>query len=140
MKISKKRRERYEEKLGYAEESLLRLRDWLPDADKDEKSFIASTKAFQEYVEALTDVFAMIIKDEGLIPKDDYSNIEKLLEKGVLSDDESNVCKELNGLRNVVIHKYNSVDKSQFIENANTLLKSVVGIIKKVGLIIENGK
>ena len=92
MQLEKKRKERYLEKIQYAEESLLKLEEWISEADKDEKSYAASAKEFQEAVEALTDVFAMLVKDHGKIPKDDYTNIERLEELGVLSAAQLNLC------------------------------------------------
>ena len=39
---------------------------------------LASKKAFQEAVEAITDILAMILSDMKLEARDDYSNIEKI--------------------------------------------------------------
>ncbi len=43
----------------------LKLEEWISEADKDEKSYAASAKEFQEAIKALTDVFAMLVKDQG---------------------------------------------------------------------------
>jgi len=53
MELEKKRKERYLEKIQYAEESLLKLEEWIGDADKDEKSYAASAKEFQEAIKGL---------------------------------------------------------------------------------------
>ncbi len=132
LKIDIKRKRKYVEKIIYAEESIKKLEEWLPDASKDEKSFAASAKAFQELVEALTDIFAMLIKDMNSIVKDDYSNIEKIREKKILDETEANICKEANGLRNVVIHKYNQVDEDLFVERASEFPDKIKKIINKI--------
>ncbi len=38
----------------------------------------------QEVVEGSGDVVAMVLKDEGKLPKDDYTNIEKIFELEVI--------------------------------------------------------
>ena len=138
MELDQGRKERYLEKLQHAEESLLKLEEWIGDADKDEKSYAASAKEFQEAIEALTDVFALLVKDHGKLPKDDYTNIERLEELGVLSKDEGKLCREANGLRNVIVHKYNHVDRMLFIESANSLLGPIKSVLCKLRALIEN--
>ncbi len=130
--MAKERKKRYKEKISYAMESIEKLRAWLLEAGKEEKSFAASAKTFQELAEALTDIFAMLVKDSGNIPKDDYMNIEKLKEKRFLSEEEAKICMEANGLRNVLVHKYNHVDKELFIERASFLITPIRKIIEKI--------
>ena len=47
---------------GYEAENFLR----------DEKTKLATYKAFQEIVESYMDIIAMACKDEEIVPKDDY--------------------------------------------------------------------
>lgn len=54
----------------------------------------------------------MIVKDESIIPKDDYSNIEILKKKKTFKSDVCAKLKEANGLRNRIVHDYNGLDDS----------------------------
>jgi uncharacterized protein YutE (UPF0331/DUF86 family) len=60
-------------------------------------------------VEAITDIVAMMVKDLGEIPKDDYTNLEIIHNKNIISSELKKVIKEANGLRNRVVHEYNGI-------------------------------
>lgn len=90
------------------------LKDWTKDINK--KDFIYKLNineqlsiyhAYQIIIEAISDLAAMIIKDLNLIPKDDYTNINLLVKKQIISKEISLVIKEATGLRNKIVHKYN---------------------------------
>jgi len=92
------RAKRYKEKIGYARDRISDLEDWLYAEDiKERKTFFASEKSFQEVVECLADIFAMIISDLNLSVNDDYSNIDKLKEKKILSEENTSVWIEEQG-------------------------------------------
>ncbi|MGB3459569.1 MAG: DUF86 domain-containing protein [Halobacteriota archaeon] len=67
-------------------------------------------KEFQEAVEAVSDVCAMLRRGLNSSAKDDYSNIEFLVEHDILKEKKAEKLKEANGLRNRLIHGYDSVD------------------------------
>nr|CAE46372.1 hypothetical protein C2_0014 [uncultured archaeon]CBH37410.1 hypothetical protein BSM_08870 [uncultured archaeon] len=67
-------------------------------------------KEFQEAVEAASDVCAMLRRGLNSSAKDDYSNIDFLVEHGILEEKKAEKLKEANGLRNRLIHGYDSVD------------------------------
>ena len=67
-------------------------------------------KEFQEAVEAVSDVCAMLRRGLNSSAKDDYSNIEFLVEHGILEEKKAEKLKEANGLRNRLIHGYDRVD------------------------------
>lgn len=70
------------------------------------------------------DLLAMMLKDEGLVPKDDYSNIDLILEKKIMDKKLSDVLKESNGLRNRVIHEYNGLNSEIAYKSMLELLPS----------------
>ncbi len=117
--MDKKRIVRYREKLEQIDEFLNYLKEWTRDIK--EKDFLNKLNirnqlsiyhAYQIIIEAISDLAAMIIKDLNLIPKDDYTNIDILVKKQVISKELSLVIKEAHGLRNKIVHKYNRlVDK-----------------------------
>ncbi|HID27221.1 MAG TPA: DUF86 domain-containing protein, partial [Methanosarcinales archaeon] len=86
--MDNKRLQRYIDKIDHINERIGDINTWLSELtdiiDIDKKTRLAVYKAMQEAVEAETDVAAMIIKDEGKLPKDDYSNIESLFELKVI--------------------------------------------------------
>ncbi|MFZ2070952.1 MAG: DUF86 domain-containing protein [Halobacteriota archaeon] len=67
-------------------------------------------KEFQEAVEAASDVCAMLRRGLNSSAKDDYSNIDFLVENGILELRIGEKIKEANGLRNRLIHGYDGVD------------------------------
>jgi len=70
----------------------------------------AMYKEFQEAVEAVSDVCAMLRRGLNSSAKDDYSNIDFLVEHAILEERTAEKLKEANGLRNRLIPGYDSVD------------------------------
>lgn len=135
------RKKRIEEKIEYSRERISDLEDWLFEGEAQEKkTFFASEKAFQELVEALMDIFAIVLSDLNVGIKDDYSNIEKLKEKNILNNEHANTAIEANGLRNRIVHRYNSVDQNRFIESAKELLPKIAKILEHFENFIDKQK
>ena len=135
------RQKRYKEKIDYARDRISDLEDWLYAEDiKERKTLFASEKALQEVVECLADIFSMILSDLGLVVNDDYSNIEKLEEKKILSEENAAICIEANGLRNRVVHRYNHVDEKKFIESCKELIPKLVKILDGIEEYLKNVK
>jgi uncharacterized protein YutE (UPF0331/DUF86 family) len=67
-------------------------------------------KEFQEAVEAVSDVCAMVRRGLNSSAKDDYSNIDFLVDKGILEEGMGEKLREANGLRNRLIHEYDGVN------------------------------
>ena len=138
--MKEERKKRYKEKIDYAKDRISDLEDWLYKDAEERKTFFASEKAFQEAIEALADISAMMLSDLSLSVKDDYSNIEKLKEKKILSKDEADVMAEANGLRNRIIHRYNHVDENIFVESAKELLPKLDKLFDNIWNIIQKWK
>lgn len=103
--ISVERAIRYKDKLDLLFKRSGQAEKWLADASaqdflQDEKTMLASYKAFQEAAEASQDLVAMMCKDTGIRPQDDYSNLERLESLSIRS---RNVLIETNGLRNHLV-------------------------------------
>lgn len=71
-------------------------------------------KEYQELVEAASDVCAMILKEEGMMIKDDYTNLEGL--RFLFVPEMIKGLKRANGLRNVLVHEYSGVIDKRFGE------------------------
>lgn len=116
------RLKRYKDKIDLILERKTEIKEWSGDFLEDKKSMLASYKAFQEIVEAATDILAMMIKDEGSVPGDDYSNIDLAEGKKLIDTKMAESLKEANGLRNRVIHEYNGLNKEIAHESMIELL------------------
>jgi len=61
-------------------------------------------------VEISMDIVAMKVRDMGLKVEDDATNIEKLINNGMVSKKEGEFLKEVNGVRNFIVHRYEKLD------------------------------
>lgn len=116
---------RYADKLDHAERRLGQAEGWLGQAADDEQVRLAAYKAFQEAVEALTDVAAMLVADLDRVPKDDYTNLAVLVDEGVLAEDLADRLAEANGLRNRLVHEYNGLDDDRALRSAGGLVDAL---------------
>jgi len=89
-------------------------------------------KEFQEAVEAVSDVCAMVRRGLNSSAKDDYSNIDFLVEKDILEERMGLKLKEANGLRNRLIHGYNGVND----ETACYAIKELIGDLRAFSLVM----
>ncbi|KXB04682.1 hypothetical protein AKJ49_01805, partial [candidate division MSBL1 archaeon SCGC-AAA382A03] len=99
---------RYRQKISVIEKRKENIKTWIDE--EDEKSVLAVYKSYQELIESFTDIFAMIVKNLNELVEDDYTNIEKLRKRGILSEEQEGLMKEANGLRNRLVHEYNGLE------------------------------
>ena len=141
--IEEARYKRYIDKLSLAIGRIDLIDKWIEekpihDLIRDEKTKLAIYKAFQEVVEALMDIIAMICRDIDVGPKDDYTNIEVLVSEEIIQPDYARIIREANGLRNKLIHWYNRIDDEIALRSIRRLrtplrdiLKVIIGWLKK---------
>ncbi|RLG15166.1 DUF86 domain-containing protein [Candidatus Pacearchaeota archaeon] len=129
-----RRKERYFDKINFILDKIENIPEFEDDIKRD-----AAFYRMQIAIEAAMDIVAMLTKDVGGKVGDDYANITFLTEREVLSKDLGEKLKELNGLRNVIVHKYNKVEeelieeKRQFVfETLNEFVEVVENVIKKI--------
>lgn len=91
----------------------------------DEKTMLATYKAFQDIVEACMDIVAMLCKDTKVAPKDDYTNIEGL---DFVDEEFRRVLTEANGLRN----RYNRMDDAIAFDGIRDLSPKVITFVEVV--------
>jgi uncharacterized protein YutE (UPF0331/DUF86 family) len=72
----------------------------------------------------------MILRDLGIPPKDDYANIETL--KGQTSLDSLESLVGANGLRNRLVHRYNTTDDVLAFESIGEILPGITRFIEGV--------
>ncbi|MCX6664559.1 MAG: DUF86 domain-containing protein [Euryarchaeota archaeon] len=121
------RRDRYKDKLELIEKRLQEIEEWTDisseDFISDERTKLATYKAFQEVSESCMDIVAMACKDLKILPKDDYTNIEKLGSKLKIN---KRVLQEANGLRNRLIHRYNTTDDRIAFQSIQELTPQII--------------
>ncbi len=132
------RKKRYLEKIKHIEKRILEFNSWKNEFFFDEKTKLACYKAVQEIIEGCMDLVAMILKDENEIPKDDYTNIDILERKKFISRELALCLKEMNGLRNRIVHEYNGLNDEialnsieELLPKANEFLRVVKEWLKK---------
>ena len=108
------------------------MRKWKEHFFIDEKTRLACYKAMQEVIERCMDIVSTILKDIGEFPKDDYTNVEILESRKLISKSLSGALKELNGLRNRIVHEYNGLADEIAITSFEELLPHVKEFLEVV--------
>lgn len=124
------RRQRYLEKLEKFEEEYEFIKD---HEMRDEVTRRALLYSLQVCVDIAMDIVAMLTKDLGITVEDDYTNIERLEKKGVLSSEEASLLRKYNGLRNAIVHKYDRLNMAMVEEG----LKRIDGLYELVLKLVE---
>ena len=89
-------------------------------------------KEFQEVVEAMSDICALARRGLNSSARDDYSNIDFLVEKEVLEKEMGEKLKEANGLRSRLVHEYDGADD----KIAYYSMKELVNYLKDFSVVI----
>ena len=112
------RRERYLEKLEVFEEELGFIDSHVICDGVTERALLHS---LQICVEISIDIVSMLVHDLGLVVGDDYTNIEKIEKEGIIGDEETDVLKGYNGLRNAIVHKYSKLNMERVAEGLDRI-------------------
>jgi len=124
---------KYRRKIGYIVEKLGELP---PNLD-DNFYFEALLYRLHTSIDAAMDIIAMLNRDLGLNVSDDYTNIDNLMNKGILDRYLAEKLKLLNGLRNVIVHKYNKLDEKIVRENLDEITEIMFSFIKVVENVLQ---
>jgi uncharacterized protein YutE (UPF0331/DUF86 family) len=133
--MDSERRNRYKDKIDLIEKRIQEIEEWTHISSEefieDERTKLATYKAFQELAESCMDIIAMACKDLKILPKDDYTNIEKLCTKLKF---KKRVVQDTNRLRNRLIHRDNRTDDTIAFQSIKELLPEIIifrEVIKK---------
>ena len=122
MMLDAGRVKRYREKMAFILERIENLPvDGLSALERDGVYYRLATS-----IDASMDVIAMMVKDRGWSVGDDYDNIDKIEDLGILPTDLCSSLRTCNGLRNVLIHKYNGV-KHQVVFDSIVEVQEIMG-------------
>ncbi len=67
-------------------------------------------KEFQEAVETVTDICALIRRMLHSSAQDDYTNLDYLVTEGIIDPETGKDIRSANGLRNRLIHEYDGIN------------------------------
>lgn len=87
--------------------------------------------SLQVAIEISMDIIAMKVRDMGLKVEDDAINIEKITHKRIISQNEGDFLRQMNGVRNFVVHRYNHLDLG-IVKEALSRISELKGIIVKI--------
>ncbi len=87
--------------------------------------------AIQISIEIATDIAAMKVRDMGLKVGDDTTNIEKLITEGAISKKDGEFLRQMNGVRNSIVHRYEILDMI-IINEAKSRIGELEEIILKI--------
>ena len=90
-----------------------------------------------EWGEATTDISSMLCKDLGKNVSDDYSNIDCLRKMTVIPEVMSDRLKRINGLRNILVHKYNGLREDIILDNQEIIIETLEDFVDNVEKILS---
>lgn len=123
------RKEQYKRKLEFILEKITNL----PENFEENEYYVdALFYRIQISIDAAMDVTAMLCKDFGITVKDDYTNIDELEKLNVFPPDILKDLRKFNGLRNVLVHKYNKIEEELVFEEKKNVAKTLLSFIEKV--------
>jgi len=91
--------------------------------------------SLQTSIEAMVDLIAMLVKDLGIQVKEDIINISKIVEVRKLDPELGEKLKNANGLRNIIVHRYNEMDEQLIldsVEGIKNLLLKWISIVEEI--------
>ncbi len=132
--LPENRMKRYMQKILHGRNRIELVEVWQQEkiSELETKSLLAIEKAAQEVIEVATDLMAMMLKDSSIPPTDDYTNISRILELGLITKEVGAILKEANGLRNRLIHVYNDVDIDILLESIKRVLPGITEFLNVV--------
>ncbi|WP_371802316.1 DUF86 domain-containing protein [Candidatus Lokiarchaeum ossiferum] len=130
--MKEERKQRYFNKLHHFGKYLSLLSEWIGDQDSKQlanklnyQELFGIYHAFQLAMEVVADLASMISKDSSNLSRDDYSNYHLLYEKKIISEISFKEIKDLNGLRNRIVHDYNGLVDNISLEG---ILESLISL------------
>jgi len=129
-----KRKDQYSRKLEFIIDKI----SLLPDNIEENIFYIdALFYRLQISIDAAMDVVAMLCKDLGITVRDDYSNIDELESLKIFQMDLLKDLRRLNGLRNVLVHRYNKIEEGRIIQEKNNFADILKKFVKEVEKVIN---
>ena len=125
------RRKRYRDKIQH----IFNYIQELPLEPKNELEKRGIFYSLQTSIEAMVDLVAMLVKDLGIQVKDDNINISEIVNIRNLNPELGEKLKKANGLRNIIVHRYNEIDEKLILDS----IKEIKDLLLHWIEIIEEG-
>ena len=123
---------RYREKMEYVVDALESIREPRTQLELSGVFYNLITS-----IEASMDLIAMLLRDLGERVEDDYTNVDKLVELGILSEELGESLKKCNGLRNWLVHRYNRIDQELVMESVEEVKKALYSLLRRLEEILN---
>ncbi|TKJ23097.1 MAG: hypothetical protein CEE43_05105 [Promethearchaeota archaeon Loki_b32] len=134
MRFNMKRKDQYSRKLEFIIDKI----SILPDNIEENIFYIdALFYRLQVSINVAMDVIAMLCKDLGITVRDDYSNIDDLESLNIFQKDLLKHLRRLNGLRNVLVHRYNKIEEERIIQEKKNFVDNLKKFVKDVEKVIN---
>ena len=130
MELSDERKNRYNSRIGYIIEKMHTLPDNI--AALDEIGIDGVLYRVQTSIDAAMDLAAMLVRDIGIDVGDDYENVDTLRKKKIIDAGLAEEIKRLNGMRNAIVHKYESVDTELVLQNLQSIKETLQRFIEAI--------
>ena len=111
------RLKRYRDKTNYIVDNI----DDLPKKPKNKFEKRGILYSIQTSIESMIDLIAMLIKDLGIPVKSDELNISTIVTERNLNAELGEKLKKANGMRNILVHRYNEVDEQIILESVDEI-------------------
>jgi len=108
--------------------------------ESDETMQMAIFYALHVCVEAIVDIVILIgTKEYEKEYEGDYEMFETLLEEGIIEEDVFEKLRKMNGLRNAIVHAYDSLVVEEIYENYDKILRDIGSFAYPLVKLIEDG-
>ena len=124
---------RYRDKINH-------IIEYIEDLPKEPKNELEKRGVFyslQTSIEAIIDLVAMVVKDLGIQVKDDITNISEIVKIRNLDPNLGEKLKKANGLRNIIVHRYNDIQEQNILESVEEIKDLLYNWIKIVEEILN---
>lgn len=129
-----KRKDQYSRKFEFIIDKL----SLLPDNIEENIFYVdALFYRLQISIDAAMDIVAMLCKDLGITVKDDYSNIDELEGLDLFQKILLRNLRRLNGVRNVLVHRYNKIEEEQIIREKDNFVNILKEFVKRVEKVVN---
>jgi uncharacterized protein YutE (UPF0331/DUF86 family) len=108
--------------------------------ESDETMQMAIFYALQVCIEAIVDIVILIgTKEYEKEYEGDYEMFETLFEDGIIEEDVFEKLRKMNGLRNAIVHAYNSLMIDEIYENYDKILRDIGSVTDTLVKLIDDG-
>lgn len=122
---------RYRDKINH-------IVDYIKDLTGEPKNELEKRGIFyslQTSIEVIIDLIAMLTKDLGIQVKDDNINITEIVKKRNLKSELGENLKKANGMRNIIVHRYNDFEEEiilESVEEIKDLLPKWIEVVEEI--------